>query len=417
MIQMPPDRVQGGSPARPLSPINGYPASSPLPLLPPSPLSPLAHAYININPLKLFTIMKTGAWLRGGRGKIAGMVAQKSSDGKGTVLRELVIPKNPQSIDQMATRLAFGTVTQAAALMLPIIGQTFKGQSDEKLNRRRFVSLNVPVLKAEAVSQSNGGDVSGLFRGKNTKSLIPNNYIISEGSLALPARITPVYNPEHDAFDSMNLQNFTLVPGTMYKANEVLASMFGILPSQQLTTVGIFSDKIAADAIEYVQESSGDFVRNTYFGAMRIVFNNDAPTITFTAETTIAQIKEWLRQGFDATKTSESAINTIVTYFDLENNVLINGSDILNFILDVFRRFFSSPNLEAIAFGNILSQLINGAWDYTSSTLVKLEPTGSVSVDNLDWYGLSFIDAVADYLPAGTASKLFTRKGGDLPII
>lgn len=361
--------------------------------------------------------MKTGAWLRGGRGKIAGMVAQKSSDGKGTVLRELVVPKNPQSLDQMATRIAFATVTQAASLMLPIIGQTFKGQSDEILNRRRFVALNVPILKEAAISQSGGGDVEAIFRGKGSNAVIPNAYRISEGSLVLPAQVTPSQVTPQDAIDFPGFLPFTFVNGQSYKPAEVLAKIIGILPSQQLTMVGIYMDSSNENDINYKQESTGDFVRNSKFAAVRYVLNQDAPEFTVSAETTLQQIVGYLEAGFDAEKTSNLAITAFMANMDYENNRLTNDESLSGVTSALFRTYYGNENLQQVALGCILSQLINGAWDYTNSRLAFVCPEGSVEETNSSWYGLSFNNALIDYMGAQARSTLFTRKGGDIDII
>lgn len=351
--------------------------------------------------------MKTGAWLRGGRGKIAGMVAQKSSDGKGTVLRELVTPSNPQTIDQMATRLAFGTVTQAAALMLPIIGQTFKGQSDEKLNRRRFVSLNVPVLKAEAKAQNDNPSaaIGGLFRGKSSSSLIPNSYIISEGSLRLDPRnvISVDVNGANRFLTSAYLLDFPymLEAGHSYKPSEIIASILGIEEQQQLTLVAI----VNRETILYNEPTSGDFIRDCGLAAFRIVLNTDAPTFTYTAQMTEQEVIAAVLTGLNRDKTS-------VDIIDLISQSCGFSEGRVTFTLTLSDVFVNTLSFTPIAMGFVVSQLVNGIWDYSTTQMVLLPPVAPISDDNDAWYGLTFSDALVDYLGADAASKLYTRKGG-----
>lgn len=356
--------------------------------------------------------MKTGAWLRGGRGKIAGMVAQKSSDGKGTVLRELVIPKNPQSIDQMATRLAFGTVTQAAALMLPIIGQTFKGQPDEKMNRRRFVSLNVPLLKAEAISQNAGNAPQSAFRGKSSSALIPTGYIMSEGSLVTPEALNPQVSLQNPANPTIILPRYAspkLVVGQEYSPAKLISEIIGLGVNQQLTCVAIAT--LHSDSVLNYgpMETTGDFVRESGFAACRINLNPDAPKFTFTAETTEQQIKEFLTTGFDEEKTTAVYLAEFIAAIELTNEgeIFIDSS-----LVDDLANIIVGGEYDIIAFGCILSQLIDGRWDYNNSKLACKPIVGNVEPSNWNYYGLTFGNALIDYLGSQAASKLFTRKGG-----
>ena len=348
--------------------------------------------------------MKTGAWLRGGRGKIAGMVAQKSSDGKGTILRELVVPKNPQTVDQMATRLAFGTVTQAASLMLPIIGQTFKGQGDEKLNRRRFVALNTPLLKAEALSQQAGNALAGIFRGKGSSALIPNAYRISEGSLAMPVALTPFID---DNIVSMpDGQSFTFTVGQTYDPATVLANIFGTTKDVQITICGIYTIQAAAAGVNYYASEGADFVRDSVFAARRLVFNTDAETFTFTAQMTQAQVINALVKGINKDKSSDSIYDVIAANASLADNVLTIDAGLDNGMESAIE-----DGLQ-VCLGCFISKLTENGWDYSNSTMVFATPSGSVVDTNNNWYGLTFNSALVDYLGSQAASKLYTRKGG-----
>lgn len=353
--------------------------------------------------------MKTGAWLRGGRGKIAGMVAQKSSDGKGTILRELVTPSNPQSLAQMANRLAFGTVTQAAAFMLPIIGQTFRGQNGEKMNRRRFIALNVPLLQTNAISQSENGEIKAAFRGKSSNYLVPNAYRISEGSLVMDSLLIPFVNNAGSATPELAMESFTevgLTPGATYKPAEILAQMFPCLAKQQITCCGIGTLNDTSTAYRY--SGGADFVRASAFGAFRINFNQNAPSFEFTANTTEEQIKTYLTAGFDAEKTTAEFISGFISHLTLAaNHVHCDVS-----MLDIMRESIFAGDYTLMAFGVILSELNSGIWEYSNSEMVIIPPTGVAAEDNNYWYGLTFNNALVDYMGSDAASKLFTRKGG-----
>lgn len=352
--------------------------------------------------------MKTGAWLRGGRGKIAGMVAQKSSDGKGTVLRELVTPSNPQTVDQMATRLAFGTVTQAAALMLPIIGQTFISTADEKMNRRRFVALNVPILKAAALSQQSGGNARGSFRSKASKSLIPNAYRVSEGTLALPAAVTPYIDDNNIITDDVSERPFQLVNGKVYNPANILASIIGFGKEYQLTFIGCYTAN-GADGIETLNETTGDFVRKSLFAGYRVNLVPNAEPFTFNEQMSEQEVITALLKGFDTEKTTAEFISSFVSRLNLSGDFKIT----VNLRLPgVFDPIISSDEYTLAAAASIVSRLVNGKWDYSNSTMVCLPMDGEMLVSNDKYAGMKFNNALVEYLGPEAASKLFTRKGG-----
>lgn len=351
--------------------------------------------------------MKTGAWLRGGRGKIAGMVAQKSSDGKGTVLREHVVPKNPQTVDQMATRLAFGTITQAASIMLPIIGQTFLSASDEKMNRRRFVALNVTSLKAKALA-SYGGDnnVVAAFRGKSTKSIIPNEYIMSEGSLLLNTKVVPTIDDGSivtKRFDGDN--GVQLTAGQTYNPADILASWIGFKKNQQLTFVAI-GQETGQSGIEMIEPNTGDFVRNAGFIAYRINLNPEAADFVYTAQTTVQQLKDYIRSGFNIAKTTAVFIDAFIDTLEITEQGLMTSDTSLAEIADQI------GSLLIVAAASIISELNDGKWNYSNSKLVCLPASGDMVTTNSQYYGLRFSNALIDYIGVDAASKLFTRKGG-----
>lgn len=352
--------------------------------------------------------MKTGAWLRGGRGKIAGMVAQKSSDGKGTVLRELVTPSNPQTVDQMATRLAFGTVTQAAALMLPIIGQTFISTADEKMNRRRFVALNVPILKAVALSQQSGGNDVGSFRSKSSKSLIPNAYRVSEGSLALPAAVTPSIDMDMIITSNFNERPFQLVAGEVYNPADILASIIGFNKNYQLTFIGIYTAN-GEDGVETLNVSTGDFVRQSVFAGYRVNLDKNAETFTFNEQMTSQQLITALLKGFNTEKTTAEFISSFSSRLTLSSDFKISAENTLTAVLDTL---VSAEDYTLAAAASIVSRLADGKWDYSNSTMICLPMDGEMIVSNDQYSGMKFNNALVEYLGPEAASKLFTRKGG-----
>ena len=369
--------------------------------------------------------MKTGAWLRGGRGKIAGMVAQKSSDGKGTVLRELVIPKNPQSVDQMATRLAFGTVTQAAGLMLPIIGQSFEGQASENKNRQRFVQLNNPILRAIAKQQANQGltAMAGSFRGKSSNSLQPNPYRISEGSLAQPESIR-VYLDTNGELTSESLGTFneSLIVGQKYSPLKIFSTILGLSPKNQVTIVAISTANGAPVYYDSKSNVNDDYIRGYGFTALRLVFKDNAEDfIAPTEQQGSDTIKAALMAAVDRDKTSDTIL------YWLEDNLLFQWVDGNRLIISVDSCFADimpdyleniSGDYTLVAEGIFISRLVEGQWRYSSCTMACKDRSGDTGDENNNnWYGFVFDSALIDYIGLQAASTLYTRKGGDVNVI
>ena len=71
---------------------------------------------------------KPGFWLRGAKGKLAGASIAKGADGS-TVIREIVTPKNPQTLAQKIQRIVMATVTKAYSCMKVICDHSFEGLS------------------------------------------------------------------------------------------------------------------------------------------------------------------------------------------------------------------------------------------------------------------------------------------------
>lgn len=132
----------------------------------------------------------TGPWLRGARKKLAGVVLQKGSRG-GTIAREWVIPKNPQSQLQMAQRIIFATVTQAAKFLKPIVDHSFEGVEYGQTSVREFISLNLARLRELAAidfaETPAAADAQMFTTTREVSALIPNKYIVSRGSLTKPS--------------------------------------------------------------------------------------------------------------------------------------------------------------------------------------------------------------------------------------
>lgn len=128
---------------------------------------------------------KTGFWLRGAQGKLAGAALQKGADGS-TIIREVVTPKNPQTDAQMIQRILIATVGVAYASMKEIVDHSFEGVTKGAKTMNAFRSINSNILRdnLQQVITAGGDLYEALsFSPLGMRLFCLNNYQVSRGSL------------------------------------------------------------------------------------------------------------------------------------------------------------------------------------------------------------------------------------------
>lgn len=364
---------------------------------------------------------KAPFWLRGGKGKLAGSVLFKGE--KGTIIRENVVPRNVQSDPQMRQRIAFGTVTQAAREMLPIIGISFEGYDSEKLNRRRFVQVNSTFLGKKA--KLNATECAWSTKGNN--QLIPNPYIMSAGSLDTPVLLEPSFsNQGSSLIPNMQLQTVNSIisfPKKIMTPLELWQFLYGIGAGGQITAPMIKTLKGATHFADF-EDTIGDathpvtikdYIRYSKFEAPRVVLKN----------------ADEIRTGFDVDFTQD--VENMPNWMDdiriaLDECVDKNKSDsnLLGFLLASGSYYedegtnydvemdWSALNLETdwqvSAIGIILSKRrADGSYTYNNCKLL----TGHTAiVSGPSYYGVKLPFAYQSYLSAETRSQNYLQTGG-----
>lgn len=127
---------------------------------------------------------KVGFWLRGAKGKLAG--ASLSKGPYGTVAREIVTPKNPNTEAQVIQRILMGTVGKAYSRMKTICDHSFEGVAVGAKSMAFFMQQNLNALRtALAQAYANEIDLSTLyaFTPLGSSAMMANPYIIAQGSL------------------------------------------------------------------------------------------------------------------------------------------------------------------------------------------------------------------------------------------
>lgn len=356
---------------------------------------------------------KSPFWLRGARGKFAGAVVYKAATG--TVIREKVTPKNPRSFDQMVTRVSFGTLGTAAKFMLPIIGQTFEGAKDEVSNKREFMRMNMPYLRQAANIDTMNYDGVHIanFVPRSIRDLVPNSYVVSKGSLPLHANLTvdPSKDPDEQSSVLVN------VPNGNHTAADLWNLLCGLKPTQQLTAVVLTTvdgRDVSFDYNEWTGEGPSGFriARYTHMYAVRLVLKDGVgDTLAVADNTEIGSIWQCLRSLIDTEKSNPvfvDALEEASTFADHNLTwtkfAIVDGAGYL------------PDNERTVAFGFVVSQLVNGSWRYSTTRLTCMKATAvsaaQQAYENSN-FGLQFNDAMWTYLLAqNKASKLFTRQGG-----
>lgn len=128
---------------------------------------------------------KAGFWLRGARGKLAGASLGKGANGT-TVMREIVTPKNPQTVPQMIQRVIMKTVMQAYSSMKEITDHSFEGINPGQATMAEFQRVNLDFLRSAVMTDlANGGDANDIycFTPLKSQQFAPMPYIVSKGSL------------------------------------------------------------------------------------------------------------------------------------------------------------------------------------------------------------------------------------------
>jgi len=363
---------------------------------------------------------KNPFWLRNARGKFAGAVIQRGESG--TIIRENVTPKNPRTPSQMAQRVLFGTLSTAAYWLQKIVGQTFEQTENATLNKRAFMSANTPLLRSIALQDMEGQRVfEGSFDPKGSRILVPNRYIVSKGSLPLPAQLR--FSLADDGIELLGgSKTATLVTGTTYTAAELWEMTVGITPGQQLTWVQIetMNDEsgVAFDTGADVGYDEGYTIQRygEFSSARLVLLEGTGSSITIAAGTALNDILACMETLVDLGKTSGAMWSvtghiSFVTCF-----TLADGS--LTFTPAPLIADFELEDWTTQAVGIIVSQYFDNRWHYSTTKLACKKPQyNQVDVEPFDNnnFGLNIWEAISTYMPSqqSKSSDLYTRQGGD----
>ena len=334
----------------------------------------------------------------GARGKAAGMVYQKGRKGE-TIQRRYVVPSNPRTGSQMAQRIIFATAAQAAMYMSSIIDHSFQGVKKGLDSKNEFVSRNVKILRslaaADYAAKPSAAEAKMFVTTKGVSALIPNEYMISNGSLAKPRmkvekQVSGALGLVLGSMPETVLSSITVSDTTYYGCTvaQLISSLFGINEISEQLTLCVIAQSDSEMMYSYNgQNDPGYEIPFTAFNARRLVFNpaadlsqtvillNDDGTANDDADANIAAA---VTSCFNSTDTDESLLHMI--------EVMLTGGTLTPGTIDTDKTASFVPavcNLDeeyiydidnqeghVYAGGVIRSKLVDGSWRRSKSFLV-----------------------------------------------
>lgn len=210
---------------------------------------------------------KTGFWLRGAKGKLAGATIYKS--GTGTVMREVVSPRNPRSNGQMIQRAIMATVMKAYSAGKDIFNHSFQGKAVGMECQREFMAQNLAFLRQDLPLTNSQARVIG----PKALSPVPNSYIVSRGSYA-QTLFGESLNKIVSVAGSSTINYRVYIPAPLN--NETFAKYFervGLVNGDIYTLVafGVNTESVEAD---YGIDDNDAKQYSSMFGYIRMVVNN-----------------------------------------------------------------------------------------------------------------------------------------------
>lgn len=232
---------------------------------------------------------KAGFWLRGAKGKLAGASMGKGVNGQ-TIMREIVMPKNPKTNAQMIQRAIMATVMRAYSAGKEIFDHSFQGRSVGAANQHYFIARNSRLVRAQIETDFNAEyvkDQKARVVAPGAIVPVPQRYLASEGSYS-----QSLFKYE----DTSNPQDGSSFMWQSPKANEketvaAYAARVGLIAGDIYTAVAFFCEH---DTVMFeVEGVDSDFAkqRNCQFGYIRLKVKSNLDQVT-DALTNISQLFE-----------------------------------------------------------------------------------------------------------------------------
>ena len=318
---------------------------------------------------------KAGFWLRGARGKLAGASAQKGQNG--TILREIVKPRNPKTDKQTYQRAIMATVMKAYSAGKEIFDHAFQGVEKGQKSQQYFIARNATLLRSNIAQEINAiaagtlQPTAAIHAAVAPKALyaVPGAYMISEGTYE-----QTFFSPNTNASDL----GFGVPVGSIYQDNEGetadhrfkttvkdYAVATGLIPGDIYTVVAIVpGDTIVHNGVDQSGQLSNltqTKQYNSVFGYVRLQVKSDV----LTNETVVAA------------GTEEEALELIPTYmFEITG---YSHPEIFTFVEDTMLNGYPTGLTKVGSVGFIRSRLDEDLRSTSYMTIKESLSTGITS--------------------------------------
>lgn len=181
---------------------------------------------------------KTGFWLKGATGKLAGTTMYKDPTTGETIMREIVSPSNPKTQAQMVQRIIMHTIASAYSLTKELTDHSFEGKKAGRETMSYFMQQNIQFCRQKIADMlAEGLNYYDIFNflPLGIKGFVPNQYQLSMGSL--PRVDASIYRKN---LDGVNVTNYGLIQGAGNTYQSVI-NTFGLQRGDQLTFLTVES--------------------------------------------------------------------------------------------------------------------------------------------------------------------------------
>jgi len=192
---------------------------------------------------------KTGFWLRGAKGKLAGTTMYKDPTTGETIMREVVTPSNPKTEAQMVQRVIMATIGSAYSLTKEITDHSFEGMKAGRETMSYFMRQNVNFCREKIAGMLAQGltyyDIFNFIK-LGQKGFVPNQYQLSMGSL--PQVDASMYRK---ALSGSEVQNLGLVQAVKENTYQAVINALGLKRGDQITFISVEQVSIADSAFKF----------------------------------------------------------------------------------------------------------------------------------------------------------------------
>lgn len=194
---------------------------------------------------------KTGFWLRGAKGKLAGTTMYKDPTTGETIMREVVTPSNPKTEAQLLQRIIMATIGSAYSLSKAITDHSFEGLKAGRETMSYFMKQNINFCREKIASMLEEGltyyDIFNFLK-LGSKGFVPNQYQLSMGSL-----------PQVDAsllaknISATELKRYGLVGGISENSYAAVINTLGLQRGDQLTFISVEQISVNDSVFKYAR--------------------------------------------------------------------------------------------------------------------------------------------------------------------